>query len=172
MDMLHNIRGIEESGSKIEKTKISKIAYLKGAVSNKITDGIDFIRASVVKMGDYYDKIQENYIKSNYKDELSFKENMHSDDSHDFYVDEKIEIIPQERLGSVKLSVEDSVFPRVENIDPIVDNPILSNIEKKLPVEKDDMFYESIESIRRKIDQILTSREQEYMNFRVEINEF
>jgi len=160
-DMSYNIRGLEESGSKIEKTKISKIAYLKGAVSNKITDGIDFIRASVVKMGDYYDKIQENYIKSNYKDELSFKENMHSDDSHGFYVDEKIEIIPQERLGSVKLSVEDSVFPRVENINPIVDNPILSNIEKKLPVEKDDMFDESIESIRRKVDEIWASRERE-----------
>jgi len=68
----------------------------------------------VVKIGGYYDKIQDNYVKSNYKDELSFKENMHSDDSHDFHVDEKIEIIPQEKLGSVKLSVEDSVFPRVD----------------------------------------------------------
>ena len=161
MYMLHNIWWIEESGSKIEKTKISKIAYLKGAVSNKITDGIDFIRASMVKIGGYYDKIQEKYIKSNHKDELSFKENTHSDDSHYFHVNEKIEIIPHERLGSVKLSVEDSVFPRVENIDPIVDNPILSNIEKKLPVEKDDMFYESIESIRRKVDKIWASRERE-----------
>jgi len=169
MDILHNIRGIEESESKIEKTKISKNAYPKGAVSNKITDGIDFIRASVVKMGGYYDKMQENYIKSKYKDELSFKENMHSDDSHDFHVDEKIENILQERLGSVKLSVEDSVFPKVENIDPIVDNPILSNIEKKLPVEKDDMFDESIESIRRKVDEIWASREQEKMNFKVDL---
>jgi len=49
----------------------------------------------------------------------------------------------------------------VENIDPIVDKPILSNIEKKLPVEKDDMFDESIESIRRKVDKIFISREQE-----------
>ena len=169
MVMSYNIRGTEESESKIEKTKISKNAYLKGAVSNKITDGIDFIKASVVKMGNYYDKIQENYIKSNYKDELSFKENTHSDDSHDFYVDEKIEIIPQEILVSVKLSDEDSVFPMVENIDPIVDNPILSNIEKKLPVEKDDMFDKSIESIRRKVDKIWASREQEKMNSKVDL---
>ena len=93
-------------------------------------------------MGDYYDKMQENYIKNNYKDELSFKES-----------------ILQERPGSVKLSVKDSVFPNVGNFDPIVNNPILSNIEKKLPVEKDDMFDESIESIRIKVDEILASRE-------------
>ena len=142
IDMSHYIHGIEKSESKIEKTKISENAYPKWAVSIKITDDIDVKRASVVKMGDYYDKMQENYIKSNYKDELSFKES-----------------ILQERPGSVKLSAEDSVFPKVGNIDPIVNNPILSNIENKLPVEKDDVFNESIDNIRRKVDEILTSKE-------------
>ena len=91
---------------------------------------------------------------------------MHSDE---FHVDKKIEIIPNERLGPVKLSVEDNVFPKVDNIDPIVDNPILSNIETELPVVKDDMFDESIESIRRKVDKIWASREQVKMNSKVDL---